>query len=104
MSVYPIKQKNSLKGVKLFGKCYTQYCTHRLTIVAVVVVPVHIARIEVQVVSVVRVARIKRTTPVVAVRTRIIQTRIVAIARSWQENVQKIYENHLFRRQKELYD
>ena len=64
----------------------TQYGTHRPTVVAIVVAPAHVARFEVQDVSVARVARVKRTTPTVAVRTRIVQLRTAAVARSRQEN------------------
>ena len=53
-----------------------------MTVVAVVVVPIPIARIEVEVVRVVVVVRIERTGPVVAVRTRIVEVPIPAVASS----------------------
>lgn len=67
--------------------------THRpdtLAIVAVVVVRVDITGIEVQVVPVVGIARIERTRPIVAVAASIVERRIIAIARSRQENQQKL--------------
>ena len=56
-----------------------------LAVVAVVVVRVDIAGIEVQVVSVVAIARIERTRPIVAVATCIVEARIVAITGSRQK-------------------
>ena len=53
-----------------------------MPIVAVVVVPIHIVRIEVEVVGVVRIVRIERTRPIVAVRPCVVQITIVAIASS----------------------
>ena len=44
-----------------------------VTVVAVVVVPVRVARIEVEVVRVVRVALVERGRPVVAVRARVVE-------------------------------
>jgi len=57
---------------------------HGLTVVAVVV-PIHVARVEVQVVSVVRVTGVERTGPVVAVGTNIVKVRIVPITCGGQE-------------------
>ena len=56
-----------------------------LPVVAVVVVPVHVARVEVQVVGVVRVVRIERTRPIVAVGACVVERRVVAPARSGEE-------------------
>ena len=56
-----------------------------VTDVAHVVVPVRIARIEVQVVGVVRVRRILRRRPVVAVRAGVVEVVIPAVARRRQE-------------------
>lgn len=53
-----------------------------MTVVAIVVVPVHIAIVEVQVISVVAVALVERTRPIVAVRALIVDTRTVAITGS----------------------
>ena len=50
-----------------------QYWTNRLTVGATADAPAHIARAEEQVVRVVRDIGTKRTTPVVAVRTRKVQ-------------------------------
>ena len=58
---------------------------HTLTVVAVVDVPIRVARIEVQVVGVVRVRRVLRGRPVVAVRAGIVEVGAVAVARCWQE-------------------
>ena len=58
---------------------------HRVTVVAVVVVHVGVARIEVEVPRVVRVVRVERTRPVVAVAACVVETAIVAVARSGQE-------------------
>ena len=57
-----------------------------LAVVAVVVVPIHVARVEVQVVGVVRVVRVERPRPIVAPRTSIVERRVVAIPRSREEN------------------
>jgi len=57
-----------------------------LPVVAVVVVPIHVARIEVEVVRVVRVARVERRGPVVAVRAGIVEVAIVAIASGREED------------------
>lgn len=57
---------------------------HGLTVVAVVV-RVVIARIEVEFPRVVRVVRIERTGPVVAVGACVVETRIVAVPGSRQE-------------------
>ena len=57
---------------------------YRLSVVAIVVVPVHIARIEVHVVGVVRITRIERTRPVVAVRTNIVERSAIHVTRCGQ--------------------
>ncbi len=57
-----------------------------LSIVAVVVVPVHIVRVEVRVPRVVRVVRVERTRPVVAVVACVVQVVVVAIARRREKN------------------
>lgn len=59
--------------------------TDALTVVAVVVVRIDVSIVEVQVPRVVRVVRIERRRPVVAVRTLIVETRFVAVARRRQE-------------------
>ena len=53
----------------------------RLTVVTVVVVPIYVARVEVQVVRVVRVAGVERTGPVVAVGANVVEVRVVAVPR-----------------------
>lgn len=58
-----------------------------MTVVAVVVVPVRVARVEVEVVRVVQVARVECGRPVVAVRPRVVQLAISAVACGGQENV-----------------
>lgn len=58
------------------------YWAHGLSVVTVVVVPVHIAGIEVHVVRVVRVVRVERTRPVVAVAACVVERTVVAVARS----------------------
>ena len=64
---------------------------HTRTVVAVVaVVPVRVARIEVQVVGVARVRRVLRGRPVVAVRTGIVEAGVVAAARCWQEDASAV--------------
>ena len=55
--------------------------SHRSPVVTGVVVPVHAAQIEVQVIGVVAAARVKRTRPIVAVVACIVEIAIVAIAR-----------------------
>ena len=60
------------------------HSTDALTVVAVVVVPVHVARIEVKVVGVVGVVSIQRARPIVAVRTRVVERASVAVARGGQ--------------------
>lgn len=57
----------------------------RVAVVAVVVVRIDVSIVEVQVPRVVRVVRIERRRPVVAVRTLIVETRFVAVARRRQE-------------------
>ena len=63
-----------------------QYRPDTLPVVAVVVVRVDIARIEVEFATVVGIARIERTRPVVAVRACIVERRIIAIARRRQKS------------------
>ena len=63
----------------------------RLSVVAIVVVPVHVVRIEVHVVGVVRVVRIERTRPVVAVRTSIVERAFVHVTRSGQLFLRRWY-------------
>ena len=58
---------------------------HRLTVVAVVVVHVHVVRIEVEVPRVVRVVRVERTRPVVAVVACVVELAVPAVAGSGQE-------------------
>ena len=53
--------------------------TNRVTVVAVVVVPIHIGRIEPQVPRVVRVGLVERTRPVVAVRANVVEVSTVAV-------------------------
>ena len=60
--------------------------TNGLPVVAVVVVHVAIARIEVEVPRVVRVVRVERTRPVVAVGPGIVELTVVAVAGSGQED------------------
>ena len=66
-----------------------------LSIVAVVVVPVHIVRVEVRVPRVVRVVRVERTRPVVAVVVRVVQVVVVAIARRREKNNAQLFGNRL---------
>ena len=63
----------------------------RLSVVAIVVVPIHVVRIEVHVVGVVRIVRIERTRPVVAVRTSIVEVTIVHVTRSGQLFLRRWY-------------
>ena len=65
--------------------------TDGLSVVTVVVVPVHIAGIEVHVPRVVRIVRIERTRPVVAVRTSIVEVTIVHVTRSGQLFLRRWY-------------
>ena len=58
---------------------------HRKTVVAVVVVHVGVARIEVEVPRVVRVACVERTRPVVAVVANVVELVVPTVARSGQE-------------------
>ena len=60
--------------------------TDRLAVVTVVVVPIHVAVIEVQVERVVRVARVGRRRPIVAVVSNIVDIRAVAVARGGQKD------------------
>lgn len=55
-----------------------------MPVVTVVVVRVHVVRIEIEIVRVVRVVRIERRRPAVAVGTVIVQVVVVAIARGGQ--------------------
>ena len=59
----------------------------RLTVVAIVVVPVHVVRIEVEVPRVVRVVLVERRRPIVAVVADIVKIRVVAIARSGKKTL-----------------
>ena len=70
--------------------------TDRLPVVTVVVVPNHIAWIEVQVVSVATIARIKRTRPVVTVTARIVKIAIVAIASRRKKKQRSIKRRRLY--------
>ena len=70
--------------------CFRQVLTRthgsdRLSIVAVVVVHVVIVRIEVEFPRVVRVVRVERTRPVVAVRASVVELTVPTVARSGQE-------------------
>lgn len=67
-----------------FGKVLAD-CSDRLTVVAVVVVHVGVARIEVEVPRVVRVVRVERTRPVVAVAASVVKLIVPAVASSGQE-------------------
>ena len=58
-----------------------------MPVVTVVVVPVDIVGIEVDVPRVVRVVRIERRRPVVAVRTRIVEIRVVPVTGSRKERL-----------------
>ena len=58
-----------------------------LTVVAIVVVPVHVVRIEVEVPRVVRVVLVERRRPIVAVVAGIVEIRVVAIARSGKKTL-----------------
>lgn len=60
-------------------------CTDRLTVVAVVVVPVPVGGVEVEVVRVVGVVRILRTRPVVAVGTDVVELIVPTIPTSRKE-------------------
>ena len=56
-----------------------------LTVVAVVVVPIDVARVEVEVVGVVRVRRVLRRRPVVAVAAGVVEVIVPAVARRRQK-------------------
>lgn len=58
--------------------------TYRKPVIAVVVVHVLVVRVEVEVPRVVRIVRIQHTRPVVAVLTRVVETRTVAVASGGQ--------------------
>ena len=66
------------------------HCSDRLTVVAVVVVHVVVVRIEVEVPRVVRVVRVERTRPIVAVRPNVVEIAIPTVARSGQEETPSI--------------
>lgn len=70
--------------------------SHRLSVVAVVVVPIPIVRIEVHVVRVVVVVRVERTGPIVAVRARVVELAIPAVASGRKENAH-VFGGHLIR-------
>ena len=55
-----------------------------MTVVAVVVVPVGVARIEVEVVGVVRVVRVLSGRPIVSVLTSVVEVAVPAVASSGQ--------------------
>ena len=59
-------------------RCNCRHRAHGVTVGTVVVIPVEIARIEVQVMSV--IAAIRRSGPAVTVRTTIVQLTITVIA------------------------
>ena len=66
-----------LKPAQVFSvKCC--HNTHRLSVIAVVVVPVRIVAIEVQVVRV--VTAVLRTAPIVAVRAKVVERTVVVVA------------------------
>lgn len=75
----------------------THHSTHRLPVVTVVVVPIVIVRIEVEFVRVVRIALVQRTRPIVAVRTSVVETAIVAITRSGEEKKRRLPDSHIKR-------
>ena len=68
------------------AKCSKKNRADGLTVVAVVVVPVHVVRVEVHVPRVVRVVRVERTRPIVAVVARVVQVIVVAIARRGEKS------------------
>ena len=59
--------------------------TNTKPIVPIVVVPVHVAGIEVHVPRVVRVVRVERTRPVVAVAACVVERTVVAVACCWKQ-------------------
>ena len=72
--------QKAMRCVVRSGGCKCSHRTDRLPVVAVVVVPVEVARIEVEVPRVVRIVRIRRRGPVVAVRAGVVEVRVVAVA------------------------
>jgi hypothetical protein len=60
--------------------------THGLSIVTVAGAPIHATRIEAQAVRADRGARVERTRPVVAVATRVVETFIIEVACSGEED------------------
>ena len=76
---FPRQAENGWFGQVLQPRAHS---SDRLTVVAVVVVHVVIVRIEVEVPRVVRVVRVERTRPVVAVAACVVETAFVAVARS----------------------
>ena len=64
-------------------ECLTNHRANSLTVIAVVVVlPIHVTIVEVQVVGVLNITCVKRTTPIVAVTTYIVHATIVAVTSS----------------------
>ena len=60
--------------------------TNREAVVAVIVViPIHVATVEVQLIGVIHVVVVKRTTPIVTVTTHIVHTAIVTVTCSRKE-------------------
>ena len=72
--------QKAMRRVVRSGGCKCSHRTDRLPVVAVVVVPVEVARIEVEVPRVVRIVRIWRRRPAVAVRAGVVEVRVVAVA------------------------
>ncbi len=66
-----------------------------MTIVAVVVVRVDVARIEIEVSRVVRVTSVERARPVVAVRAIVVERTIVAVPCGGQKNASSCFGSHL---------
>ena len=74
-------------NISLAGAMLRANRTDGLTVVAIVVVPVHVVRIEVEVPRVVRVVLVERRRPIVAVVADIVEIRVVAIARSGKKTL-----------------
>ena len=74
-------------NISLAGAMLRADRADRLTVVAIVVVPVHVVRIEVEVPRVVRVVLVERRRPIVAVVADIVEIRVVAIARSGKKTL-----------------
>ena len=68
--------------------------SYRLTVVAVVVVPVPVAGIEVHVVRVVVVVRVERTGPVITVTARVVEVVVPAVASGREEDAHE-FGGHL---------